>query len=142
MGDVNSIYLIVDIAAGAVLALVLVGVARTRTPEEARSIYAVGLVVAALIYVSFAAAGDASNRWLVIECIGLLVYGVAAWIGIRRWPWVLALGWAAHVAWDVLLHLNGPGAVYTPHWYPWACGSFDLIVAGALLAPERRNLLH
>ena len=118
---------------GAVLAIVFVVVVRTRRPDEARRIYALGLVVAALIYVGFAAADDASNRWLVIECIGLLVYGTAAWIGVRRWPWLLALAWAAHAGWD-LLHLS---SAYTPGWYPWACGSFDLIVAGALLLPER-----
>ena len=122
---------------GAALALILVALARTRRPEEARRIYGIGLVVAALIYVGFAAADDASSRSLAIEFVGLLVYATAAWIGVRRWPVLLALAWAAHAGWD-LLHLS---SAYTPDWYPWACGSFDLIVAGALLLPERRGLL-
>ena len=52
---------------------------------------------------------------------------------------MLAAGWAAHVAWDVLLHLSGAGAEYTPHWYPWLCVSFDLVMAGAVLASSRRG---
>ena len=39
-----------------------------------------------------------------------------------------------HPVWDVALHLTGTGAGYTPDWYPWGCVSFDLMVAGAVLA--------
>ena len=100
-------------------------------------IYAVGLLVTAILYVVLAAVGGASMGWLALEGIGVLIYGGAAWIGLGRSPRVLALGWAAHVLWDVLLHLNGPAALYTPDWYPWFCVSFDLIVAVAVLRVNR-----
>ena len=64
----------------------------------------------------------------------MLLYGAAAWLGFRVSAAVLALGWAMHVVWDVALHLQGAGAGYTPFWYPWGCVSFDLMVAGAVLA--------
>jgi hypothetical protein len=44
----------------------------------------------------------------------------------------LALGWTAHVAWDVGLHLDRP-QVIVPAWYPLLCVGFDLVVAGFVL---------
>ena len=124
---------------GAVSALAFVFLARRYPPQRERRLYAVGLVIAALIYVAFAAAGGAGARQLALEGLGVLLYGAAAWGGLRGRPWLLALGWAAHVAWDVLLHMGGAGAEYAPHWYPWLCVSFDLVVAGAVLASSRRG---
>ncbi|HEX6624727.1 MAG TPA: DUF6010 family protein [Pyrinomonadaceae bacterium] len=124
---------------GAVLSLALVGAARMFAPGRERLVYAVGLVLTALVYVVFAVAGGASARWAAIESLGVLLYGAAAWGGLRGLLRLLAAGWAAHVAWDVLLHLSGAGAEYTPHWYPWLCVSFDLIMAGAVLASSRRG---
>lgn len=124
---------------GAGLSLALVGLARRYPPGRERRVYAVGLVIAALVYVGFAAGGGAGARWLVLEILGVFLYGAAAWGGLRGRPWLLALAWAAHVGWDVLLHLSGTGAEYTPHWYPWLCLSFDLVMAGAVLASNWRR---
>lgn len=124
---------------GAVLSLALVGMARRHPSGRERRVYAVGLAVTALIYVVFGAAGGAGARWLALEILGVLLYGAVAWGGLRGRPWLLAAGWAAHVAWDVLLHMSGAGSEYTPHWYPWLCVSFDLVVAGAVLASSRRG---
>jgi hypothetical protein len=126
--------------AGILLASVLVGAAHGRPPGAARRLYAVGLVVAALTYVAFAAAGGAGAPWLAAEVAGVALFGGAAWVGLRGSPVVLAVGWAVHVAWDVLLHLEGAGATYTPSWYPWLCASFDLVVAGAVLVSVRRRV--
>ena len=123
---------------GIVLALALVGVGRMLPPVSEIRIYAVGLAIAALIYVLFAATGGAPAQWLAFEAFGLLLYASAVWVGLRGRPWLLSLGWAAHVVWDVLFHLSGGGAEYTPHWYPWTCLSFDLIMAVAVLASARR----
>jgi hypothetical protein len=124
---------------GTVLSLALVGLARRYPPRRERLVYAVGLVITALIYVVFGVAGGASAQWLALESLGVFFYGAAAWGGLRGRPWLLAMGWAAHVAWDVLIHLSGAGAEYTPPWYPWTCVSFDLVMAGAVLASSRRG---
>jgi len=124
---------------GAILSLILVRLARRKGTEAERRLYAVGLIAAALIYFAFGLVGGASARWLALEGLGVFIYGAMAWAGLRWRSSLLAIGWAAHVAWDVLLHLNGAGAVYTPHWYPWLCASFDLVVAGAVLALIRRE---
>ena len=130
---------VIALLLGAALSLALVGLARTYPPGREMLFYAVGLVVTALIYVAFGAAGGAGVRWLALESLGALLFCAAAWGGLRGRPRLLAAGWAAHVAWDVLLHLSGAGAEYTPHWYPWSCVSFDLVVAGAVLASSRRG---
>ncbi len=103
-------------------------------PDAGRRLYTIGLVVTPLIYFVFALAGRAGARSLALEAAGVLLYGAAAWIGYRWSATVLALGWALHVVWDVALHLQGAGALYTPDWYPWGCASFDLMVGGAVLA--------
>jgi hypothetical protein len=106
-------------------------------PDGGRRLYTIGLVVTALLYLSFAVFGRADARSLGLEVAGVVVYCVAAWAGYRGSVVLLALGWAMHVVWDVGLHLQGAGAAYTPDWYPWGCASFDLIVAGAVLASGR-----
>lgn len=124
---------------GIVLAFGFLGWTRAQ-PDGGRWIYAIGLVVTALIYVVFALIGGATGRTVGLEALGLLLYGAVAWAGFRRSATVLALGWAMHVLWDVSLHLQGPGGMYTPDWYPWGCMSFDLVVGGAVLttAPPGR----
>ena len=131
--------IVIALLIGAAASLALVRLARTYPARRERRVYAVGLVIAALVYVVFAAVGGAGARWLALEGLGVFLYGAAAWVGLRGRPWLLAAGWAAHVAWDVLLHLSGPGTEYTPHWYPWLCLSFDLVMAGAVLASNRRR---
>ena len=115
-----------------------------RQPDAGIRLYVIGLAVTALIYLAFALAGRASARSLGLEALGVLLYGAAAWAGYRGSTAVLALGWALHVVWDVGLHLQGAGAGYTPDWYPWGCGSFDLVVAGAVFvagaSPGSRSL--
>lgn len=123
--------------AGFLLALLLVVIARRSAANELR-LYAIGLVTAALIYGGLAVSGHATGRWLVLELIGIAAFGTVAWLAVRSRRFsLLAAGWAAHVLWDVLLHLGGmPGAAYTPGWYPWLCLSFDLVIAGALVRPR------
>jgi hypothetical protein len=109
-------------------------------PDSGRRLYAIGLAVTALIYLVFALAGRAGGRSLALELGGVVLYGAAAWLGWRKSLTLLALGWAMHPVWDVALHLQDPGAAYTPGWYPWGCVSFDLIVAGAVFAAGARRI--
>lgn len=124
--------------AGVPLALGLVGYARHR-PSRGDRPYAIGLFVAAAVYVAFAATGGAHGRWLVIEIAGVALFGAAAYAGLRRRPLILAVGWAAHVVWDLALHGSGPGAGYTPEWYPWLCVSFDAVIAAAIAGAVLRR---
>lgn len=127
----------VQILLGAVLAVPLLLWARSRRGED--RIWALGLVVAALIYVGFALAGRAGAGSLIAELVGVAAFAAVAWLGVRRSALWLAAGWAVHVGWDLLLHpLTGPG--YAPVWYVRACIGFDLVVAAWIaLRPEREG---
>jgi hypothetical protein len=123
---------LIELVVGIALAFAFLTWTRAQ-PDAGRRLYAIGLAVTALIYMVFALIGRAGARSLALEAAGVLLYGAAAWVGFRKSAALLAFGWAMHVVWDVGLHLQGAGAGYTPDWYPWGCGSFDLIVAGAVL---------
>jgi hypothetical protein len=118
---------------GGMLALALAAFANRRSAHHAVRVYATALIVAALIYVAFALIGRASGAWLLVEMGGVALFGAAAAVGRRVWSPTLAIGWAAHVAWDLALHRIGDGAAYTPWWYPWFCVGFDLTLAACIL---------
>lgn len=94
-----------------------------------RAIPAIGLVIASVIYVGFAASGGASWHWVGVEVLGVVLYGSLAFLGLRYSQWWLVLGWAAHPLWDVALHLVGDGSAFAPAWYATLCVSFDVVVA-------------
>ncbi|MCB9762056.1 MAG: hypothetical protein H6741_00220 [Alphaproteobacteria bacterium] len=125
--------LLLQLLIGAVLGAVSLVTTRLTArgrPDPAfieRSAWAFYLVVAALIYVGFAVAGDAPGGWMGAELAGVAFYGAVAVAGFWRWPRLVGVGWLAHGLWDFLLHPGGhPG--YVPDWYPAVCLGFDLAV--------------
>jgi hypothetical protein len=133
--------MLVPIVVGAVLGVLFVLAARAWTGSTGRLVLGIGLVVTALIYVGFALAAEDRSRSLVIEMVGVLLFGLLAWLGLRRSLWWLSIGWLGHVAWDVGLHLDRTLAG-VPAWYPLFCIGFDLVVAGYLLAPASQPRPH
>lgn len=97
-------------------------------------VFAVGLVVAAVIYIGFALGHGAPPRSLLLESLGVVPFGLLAWLGVRRSEGWLALGWAAHVAWDLGFNWGAGAPPFVPSWYPVVCTSFDLLVAGYIAA--------
>ena len=122
---------------GVVLALLFIWFARTRGPQREPFIYSIGLIIAALFYVAFSVTG-ATTQWFMLELIGLVIFTIFAALGLRVSLWFLALGWASHVSWDVLLHLIREQP-FVPNWYPVACISFDIMVAGSIVAQLREQ---
>jgi hypothetical protein len=121
-----------EVVAGAALGGLYVVAVRRLAPRATRLMYAVGLVIAAIIYVGFALIGGADPRWTALELAGLVPYTLLAWLGWRCSAWWLAAGWLAHVAWDVGGHLVGGTPAFVPAWYPAVCLGFDIYVAGAI----------
>ena len=117
---------------GAILASIYIAVMlRVKVPEFKTNM-AIGLVAAALIYVGFALAWG-NLQWVLIEALGVPIYGAMAWLGLKRSPNWIAVGWLLHMPWDLFVHYVGPGFHVAPEWYMFACFSFDLIVGGYLL---------
>ena len=109
---------------------------RRRFPRYEVWAWAGFLVVAALIYVGFAAFNGASAKWTWTELGGVAGYGLIAWMGAARFPQLVGVGWLLHVLWDVVLHPGGhPG--FVPSWYPPLCLGFDVFVGVALVVRFR-----
>ncbi|HKU77556.1 MAG TPA: DUF6010 family protein [Pyrinomonadaceae bacterium] len=129
--------LLIEIAIGVVLAigfLLLVRLSRSYAREK-RS-FAVGLIVAALIYVGFALFNDAP-QWLLTELVGVAIYAVFAWLGLKKSGWFLAAGWALHPLWDAGLH--NYSTTFVPHWYIGGCIGFDLLLAAYISYREAKG---
>ena len=117
---------------GLVLGTALLLYARARGRNRQKRILSIGLVVAAIIYVGFALLWG-NPMWIAVEVAGVLAYGIFVWLALRYSINWLAAGWAVHPAWDVILHLLGPGHAIVPEWYAVACISFDFLVASYVL---------
>jgi hypothetical protein len=71
--------------------------------------------------------------WLPVELAGVVLFGALALAGLRRSPWFLAGGIAAHgLLWDSWHHGR---ADFIPDWYVLGCLAIDLML-GAYLALE------
>lgn len=91
-----------------------------------KQVYAVGLIVAALIYVGFGLFSG-SLGWIALELIGVAVFSFFALLSIRFSGWFLSAGWALHILWDVVLHDGSTN--FVPDWYRMLCLGFDLLIA-------------
>ena len=129
--------MLLQLAVGLALGALLVIYARSGRQAREAQVLAFGLVVAGLFYVGFALAGGAPVRSLLLESLGVVPFGLLAWLGLRRSQLWLALGWAAHVAWDLGLNWGAGAPAFVPDWYPVVCTSFDLLVAGYIVARSR-----
>ena len=116
---------------------VLIFLARRLSPKRELRLYAVSLIIAALIYVGFTAQGVAP-AWLILELAGLIVFTLLAWLGLKFSALILALAWAAHAAWDVFLH-KLLDVAFVPDWYPLVCVAFDLLLAGYIAMRAREH---
>ena len=110
-----------------------------------RSVLAIFLLIAAGAYFGFAPVGrdmvGSDQIWILIELAQAIVFGVLALLGLRGSPYWLAVGWALHPFWDVLLHYLGPGHAFTPWTYAIACVSFDWIVAIYIVIAYRLGIV-
>lgn len=125
-----------EVITGAVLAGVLVALLRHARFERVLRFWAVALSVAAAIYVGFVLVGGARAQWFWVEVAGFILFSVLAFLGFTFSPWVLALAWFAHIAWDTLLHSQNTG--FVPQWYPAVCVGFDLVVGAYLIVAYSR----
>jgi dipeptide/tripeptide permease len=83
-------------------------------PTKTKSIFAIGLIIAACVYIVFALYATHIATWLAIEIFGICIYGAMGFAGCRGSLWWLVAGWGLHPVWDLLLHYFGPGAPIAP----------------------------
>jgi len=125
-------YYIICVFVGLILGSLFIVIARKLSPNGEKVFLAQALWIAALIYIGFALAwGD--MYWLGIESLGVLAYGIFAYLGYRYSAIWVGLGWLVHPLWDAVLHLYGAGHAIAPDWYVIACISFDVLVGAYIL---------
>lgn len=117
-----------EIIIGIVIASICVWAVRKLYKRSGIGFWSFGLLVAALIYVGFAAFGKHTHG-LMHEGLGVVFYSFFIFLSRKHGLWLLALGWLLHMGWDMF---HGPFFMHTgyvPDWYPGVCAGFDLVIA-------------
>ena len=89
--------------------------------------YAIALIIAASIYVAFSSLSQ-NTIWIFTEVIGVIIFSIVGFLGVKFSPWFLAMGWLIHPAWDLLID-NHNLTVFVPQWYPRVCIGYDIAIA-------------
>ena len=122
---------VIWLGCGALLAIGFSALTRSMARWRELAVYAGALILAALIYPGLLLLrGSWRSFW--VECAGALLFSVFAFVGRRRYAFLLAVGWALHAGWDLWAHAILAGN-FMPYWYRWSCAGFDLVVAGYVL---------
>lgn len=129
-----------EIAAGALLALAVGGLATLAGFDRERSFYPVILMVIGSYYGLFALMSGATSA-LWAEALALAVFTGVAVVGFRTSLWIVAAALVAHGLLDMVHHrfVDNPGV---PAWWPEVCLGFDVVAAGYLamrLLQKRRS---
>lgn len=127
---------VIDLLIGVLIAAGVLFYYRNLKRFQMKKFFSLTLIIAALVYVVFAIYGAligvAGFNWLLVEMVGVLIYSIFSYLGIRTNPLFLAIGWATHVVWDVALHW-GNKADFVPQFYPGVCIGFDLAFAAFIV---------
>ena len=107
------------------------GVATAATPLAfwwlpAATVYAVGLVLIAAVYVGFAVA-DGRRGVLAVETVVTSAFVILAAVAMTGTPWLLVAGLVGHGLKDLWQHRTG--FVAGTRWWPPFCVSVDWVAA-------------
>lgn len=120
--------MIIDIAIGAVLALVLLMIVKKLFPHSQVAFWQFGLMIAALAYVVFVLVNGNGTQNLPLELGGLIFFGLLIYLSKKYSLYFLSLGWALHIGWDSLLH-SYTSTPYVPLHYIESCIGFDIVIS-------------
>jgi hypothetical protein len=91
-----------------------------------RTVYALGLVLIAAIYIGFAVA-DGRAMVITVETVVAAVFVVAAAAAVTGSAWLLVAGLAGHGLKDFWQHRTG--FVANTRWWPPFCATVDFVAA-------------
>jgi hypothetical protein len=100
--------LINGVAYAAIFIVVAVLVSRFTSEIVWRAFLVLFLFIAAGLYIVFALRAGESASWVVVEAVGVAIFGAMALLGLRGWLWWIVAAWALHPLWDVVLHYLRP----------------------------------
>lgn len=121
----------------------MVGLFQAGTPLafwwlETATVYALGLIAIAFVYVGFAVA-DGRPRVIVVESGVAFTFVAVAAAAVTATPWLLVAGLAGHGVKDLWQHRSH--FVRNTRWWPPFCMVVDFVVA-AIIAIEIATNLH
>jgi hypothetical protein len=122
---------------------IVVGLLQAATPVafwwlDSATVYALGLVGIAFIYVGFAVA-DGRPKVIAAESTVTFAFVVVAAVAITGSPWLLVIGLAGHGLKDLWQHRSH--FVANTRWWPPFCMVVDWVVA-AIIAGEIAAGMH
>jgi hypothetical protein len=122
---------------------VVVGLVQAATPLlfwwlDDATVYALGLILIAAIYVGFAVA-DGRPRVIAVESSVTFAFVVVGAAAITGSPWLLVVGLAGHGLKDLWQHRTH--FVANTRWWPPFCMTVDFVVA-AIIAGEIAAGMH
>jgi hypothetical protein len=114
---------------------VAVGLLQAATPLviwwlDNATVYAIGLIVIAAIYVGFAVA-DGRPRVIGVEASVAFTFVVIGAAAITGTPWLLVIGLTGHGLKDLWQHRTH--FVSTTRWWPPFCMVVDFVVAAVIV---------
>jgi hypothetical protein len=96
---------------------------------DAVTVYALGLVLIAAIYIGFAVS-DGRARVIAVETAVASAFVVIAAAGVTGSAWLLVAGLAGHGLKDLWQHRTG--FVANTRWWPPFCATVDFVAAGLI----------
>lgn len=99
---------------------------------DSATVYALGLIVIAPVYIGFAVA-DGRRRVIAVEASVASIFVIVAAAAVTRSPWLLVVGFAGHGLKDMWQHRHH--FVANTRWWPPFCLVVDWVVA-AIIAIE------
>ena len=113
---------------------VVVGAVQAASPLgfwwlDSATVYALGLILIAAVYIGFAVA-DGRRVVIIVECSGAALFAVFAAAGVTGPAWLLVLGFAGHGLKDLWQHRSH--FVANTRWWPPFCLVVDWVVAAIL----------
>ena len=114
---------------------IVVGLLQAATPLafwwlDSATVYALGLVVIASVYVGFAVA-DGRPKVIAVETSVAFAFVVVAAAAVSGSPWLLVAGMVAHGLKDLWQHRSH--FVANTRWWPPFCMVVDWVVAAIIL---------
>ena len=116
-----------ELAIGIIFAGLTILVVQAFPSRIHNNFYALALIIAASIYVAFSFLSQ-NTTWIFTEIIGVIIFSIIAFLGVKFSLWFLAIGWLIHPAWDLLID-NHNLTAFVPQWYPTVCIGYDIAIA-------------
>jgi hypothetical protein len=98
---------------------------------DAATVYALGLVLIAAVYIGFGVA-DGRPRVIAVETGVASLFVVIAAVAVTGSGWLLVAGLAGHGLKDLWQHRTG--FVANTRWWPPFCATVDFVAAGVIAA--------